>query len=288
MKCHYCAHRARDLAACTGCGGELFVMKGAGTQRVEAELARLFPKARVVRMDVDSTRRRGSHAKFLAAFEAGEVDILLGTQMVAKGFDFPSVTLVGVVNADTQLNLPDFRAAERTFQLLTQVAGRAGRGERAGEVVIQTQSADHYALLAASKQDYGAFYERELAERKEVSYPPFRRLLNVLIDGKDEARVIEAADRARKLLEKAERERAGRSRAEAPTPPGPGGGDLEILGPAPQPLSRLRGQHRWHLTLKSADHRTLAESGERLLREAVPDLPPGVRLALDVDPVHLL
>jgi len=200
------------------------------------------------------------------------VDVLLGTQMVAKGLDFPNVTLVGVVNADLQLVLPDFRSAERTFQLLTQVAGRSGRGDRPGRVLIQTNHPDHYALSAAAAHDYETFYRREIEERKDPPYPPHRRLVNLLLDGKGEAGVVAEAERiAKALVERVAKENL----------------DVEILGPAPQPLSRLKGKHRWHITLRGRRHADL-----RLLCEAALDLHAGTRraarLVVDVDPVSML
>ncbi|UCC67151.1 MAG: primosomal protein N', partial [Armatimonadota bacterium] len=173
VRCHHCglARTAPDI--CPRCGGHEIRFSGFGTERVERELTRVFPRARAGRMDRDTTARKGAHVRIVGQFRAAETDILIGTQMVAKGFDFPGVTLVGVISADTSLNLPDFRAAERTFQLLTQVSGRSGRGEKEGEVIIQTYRPDHYSVEAAAEQDYEAFYEREMEARRELSYPPF-------------------------------------------------------------------------------------------------------------------
>jgi primosomal protein N' (replication factor Y) len=205
-------------------------------------------------------------------FAAGELDILLGTQMVAKGLDFPRVSLVGVINADAGLNMPDFRSAERSFQILTQVAGRAGRGDVAGEVIFQTYYPEHYALVTAGRQDYDAFFRREMEARREVSYPPFSRMTNVLFDGAREERVVDAAERVADGLI-------------ASVPDG-----VRVLGPAPQPLSRLKGKHRWHLALKSSRYAALRAACEETLTiwDGVRRDVRGVRLTLDVDPIDLL
>jgi len=265
LRCHYCNHHLRKVTECPQCGSADFAFSGTGTQRVEASLAHHLPEARILRMDLDTTRRRGALADMIDVFERGEADVLLGTQMVAKGFDFPRVTLVGVIHADREMSLPDFRGQERAFQLLTQVAGRAGRGEKPGEVVFQTYLPDHHVISAAGQQDYRLFYGQETEERRPLGYPPFRRMANLLFDGPDEAAVIRrAGDEADRL--------AGRR-------------DLTLLGPAPMPLSRLKGQYRWHLTLIADGHRDLAEA----LAEVSSRLGLGrVRVQVDVDPVSML
>ena len=279
LRCHYCAYRSRSIEVCPDCKGACFVYRGIGTQKVEAEIARLVPEARLARMDFDSTRRRGSMEKIIDDFRHRRADILLGTQMVARGLDFPGVTLVGVINADTQLNLPDFRSAERTFQLLTQVAGRAGRGSIAGEVIVQSYAAGHYAVEAARGHDFPLFFATEMVFRREVDYPPLSRMISLLFDGVDEARVIARAEEtARQLKAWLELPSSGNSP-----------GRIELLGPAPRSLSRLKGKHRWHLTLKGHDHRSLRRAAEAAL--ALPFDGKGksaVRLAVDVDPVSLL
>jgi primosomal protein N' (replication factor Y) len=270
--CHYCSHRVRQFDVCPDCAGTCFVYRGVGTQKVEAELQRLLPQARTVRMDFDSTRRRGVLDGIVRDFRARRADILLGTQMVARGLDFPGVTLVGVINADTQLNLPDFRSAERTFQLLTQVAGRAGRGRQPGHVLVQTFAAGHYAIEAARRQDYRAFYETEIEFRREVGYPPLSRMVNLLFDGREEARVTERAEEVARHL-------SARLGGQEP--------GVDLLGPAPQSLSRLKGKYRWHVTLKGRDHRALRSLAEEAL--ALPaSTGSAVRLSVDVDPVSLL
>ena len=272
LRCHYCAHRARRYDVCPECGGVCFLFRGIGTQKVEAELARLLPQARCRRMDFDSTRRRGVLEKIVDDVRQRRIDVLLGTQMVARGLDFPGITLVGVINADTQLNLPDFRSAERTFQLLTQVAGRAGRGSQPGEVIVQTFAAGHYAVEAAARQDYRSFYETEMEFRREVDYPPLTRMVNLLFDGKDEQQVIRRAEEVAALLRR--KLEADRAR-------------VELLGPAPQSLSRLKGKYRWHVTLKGRDHRRLRSLADEILATPA-EKSGGVRLCVDVDPMSLL
>ncbi len=271
-RCHYCDHREPAGAACRSCGSTLLRLSGSGTQRVEKEVAAAFPKARVLRLDADVARRGTRPAEILKRFAAGEADVLLGTQMVAKGLDFPRVTLVGVLDADVALHLPDFRAAERTFQLLVQVAGRAGRGAVRGEVFVQTCTPDHPAIEAAARHDDGAFVERETAERREVGYPPFTRLASLLFSGADEARVEALATRVEEALAP-EAEAAGVAR----------------LGPAPQALARLRGVHRWHLLLKSGSAAKLHAVVARGLEIAEADADASaVRIVADVDPVDVL
>jgi primosomal protein N' (replication factor Y) len=246
------------------------VFKGVGTQQLEQTLQGLLPRARVQRMDLDTTTRRGAHRAILEQFAAGEIDVLLGTQMVAKGHDFPGVTLVGVVNADGGLSLPDFRAAERTFQLLAQVAGRAGRGETPGDVYVQTACPDHPAIRLAATHEGQAFYEREAAERQALGYPPFARLTQVLGLGPDRAALHTAMER----LE-------GRLRAVAPA------AGLRVLGPAPSPIPRIRGRFREQLLIKGG----LGEARKREIQELLAELArenPGVEFQVDVDPVHML
>jgi primosomal protein N' (replication factor Y) len=271
-RCHYCDHREAARGDCSQCGAKLLRLSGAGTQKVERELAEALPAARVLRLDTDVARQRQRPAEILAAFANGEADVLLGTQMVAKGLDFPRVTLVGVLDADVALHLPDFRAAERTFQLLVQVAGRAGRGPERGEVFVQTCTPDHPAIEAAVRHDDAAFLERELNERREAGYPPFTRLATLLFAGKDETRVEALATRVEEAL--------------APEAADAG---VTLLGPAPQALARLRGQHRWHLLLKAESAAKLHEAAARGLSLAEADEHAGsVRIIVDVDPVDVL
>jgi len=244
---------------------------GLGTERVEAAVHAHLPEARVLRMDRDTTGGKNAHARFYRAFRAGEAEILIGTQMVAKGLDFPGVTLVGVISADAGLNVPDFRAAERTFQLLTQVAGRAGRGERAGEVIIQTYNPEHYAVMAACKQDYEGFYAQEIQFRRELGYPPFGVLAVVLSIDPDSA-VAEG--------------RAGRAGASIARVARRHGWPVEVLGPAPAPLARIKQRYRWQLIVRGPDD----EQVHSAIREGMALLPAADQDALivDVDPMTMV
>ena len=268
VECHYCGHQAPTPTACGVCRGEYLRLTGHGTEKVVDAVQAALPKARVARLDRDLAVRRGAVQKVLAAFEAGETDILVGTQMIAKGHDFPRVTLVGVIDADVGLGLPDFRAAERTFQLLTQVAGRAGRADLAGEVIRQSHHPDHYALRFACAQDYASFYEREMEFRRTMAYPPVAALVNVVFRSRD----ADEASRAAEAL-------AERVRADAP-------GRFRILGPAFAPLAKLRQEHRFQVLLKG-DRASMREAVRRALVEAHgPVRWPGV--AVDVDPITVL
>jgi primosomal protein N' (replication factor Y) len=268
LRCHYCDHRIPEPEACPECGGALLAL-GVGTERVEKELHRRFPGARVSRLDRDAAGNSAELTRILARFARREADVLVGTQMVAKGHDFPGVTLVGVILADVGLSVPDFRAAERTFQLLTQVAGRAGRGRDAGRVLIQSFHPDSDAVARVIGHDYAGFAEAELARRKEFGWAPYRRLLAVRLEGAQESAVALAA---RRLGETARR-----------GPPG-----VRVLGPAPAPLSRLRGKVRYQLLLAGPDQRPLRALALRLEAEAQRREFSAVRVTFDVDPGSLL
>ena len=245
-------------------------MRGVGTQQLERMLADRYPEARMARMDLDTTSTKWSHQRILARWREGEVDLLIGTQMIAKGLDFPNVTLVGVVDADTGLHLPDFRSAERTFQLLAQVAGRAGRGPKGGRVLIQTRHPAHHALLWASKHDAENFLRQERELRESPPYPPATSLVNLLVSGLDER---EVGQRAAKLADwcttLAERHRL----------------PITVLGPAPSPLVRIKDRWRWHVLLKGP-----SESLGRVVRYAAPRLrgQGNTRIVIDRDPASLL
>ena len=275
LRCHYCDHREPAPQVCPMCQAPLLKLGGAGTQRAERELAAAFPTARVLRLDLDVARQKDGPGETLTKFARGDADILLGTQMIAKGLDFPRVTLVGVLDADVALHLPDFRAAERTFQLLIQVAGRAGRGREPGEVLIQTCTPEHPAIaaVATSPLDEGerAFRKRELSERRDAGYPPFTRLVTLLVDGADEAQVEAAATGI-----------ADHARAQA------GKDEITVLGPAPQALSRLRDRHRWHVLLKGPDGRALRRVAAAALAWAEQPGHRKVRVIADVDPIEVL
>jgi primosomal protein N' (replication factor Y) len=280
MRCHYCGYAEREVAECPRCQSPHIRYFGTGTQRVEEELARTFPGIRVIRMDVDTTGEKGAHEKWLSMFQRHEADVLLGTQMVAKGLDFPLVTLVGVIAADTMLHLPDFRAAERTFQLLTQVAGRAGRHELPGEVIVQTYSPEHYSIELASRHDYEGFAERELVMRREREYPPYRRLILITLSHEQVPALLQWGERLaqelRRLLD-AERERSGAR------------GGFEVLGPVASPISRLKDRYRFQCMVKYSEDLAAV----RCVKEAAGVLGDAVRshglaVSIDVDPQMLM
>lgn len=276
LKCHYCGHQEPLPPQCLSCGGETQRTRGVGTQALERWLAERFSRARLARMDADTTTAKWSHGRILERVARGEVDLLFGTQMIAKGLDFPNVTLVGVIDADTSLHLPDFRAAERTFQLVAQVAGRAGRGPKGGEVLIQTRHPQHYAIEAVARHDYEGFARRELESRRTPPYPPHVGLVNVVVSGLDERRVAEAALEIARWLKS----------LIAARDPGRG----EVIGPAPAPLARIQGRWRWHLLLRAADREWLGRVVGYASRRAPHASRRGgpVRVIFDRDPVSLL
>jgi len=268
LACHHCGATRPVPATCPRCASPYLRQFGAGTQRVESELASLIPDLAVVRMDADTTKGKGGHERALAHFEALDSGVLLGTQMIAKGLDYPEVTLVGVINADTTLHLPDFRAGERTYQLLEQVAGRAGRGERQGTVIVQTYWPDHPAIVAAASHRPRLFYAEEEEVRRELGYPPFGRIANILFWGAEKDAVAAAANAWAAALE---------------------GGVPQtwtLLGPSPAPISRLKGVWRWHLLVKAPLRANLAQTLSAV--GATVSKTKGVSLAIDVDPLDLL
>ena len=265
--CHYCNHRQAVPRVCPACGKKYIYYVGEGTEQLEEMLTQFFPGLRVARIDRDTTTRRKVFEKSLSDFSAGEIDTLVGTQMLAKGHDFPNVTLVGVVSVDTGLALPDFRSAERTFQLITQVAGRAGRGDRPGRVLIQTYHPYHYALRHACAQDYEAFYNEEINYRRNHLYPPFVALASLLVHGPDLSRVRTDSLELRKQLDMANEDRKCR-----------------ILGPAPAPLARLKGEHRFQLLIKSRSRKQVREIADAALK-TVANLRS---VNLEIDPVTIM
>ncbi len=268
--CHYCDYRMAAPRECPECKSSGIQYAGVGTQRLEAEIKSRFPQARVLRMDADTMQSHGAHDRALAAFRDGKIDILLGTQMIAKGLDFPQVTLVGVINADIALHLPDFRAAERTFQLVTQVAGRTGRGERGGRVLVQTFSPDHPAIRAAVRHDYPMFARQELPIREALLYPPFADMARIIVRGPD---VRPTQDFAEELAARFKTELAELKA-------------WRLLGPAPAPIARLRGLYRYHLQLQAADGGKL-RSAIRNVIAAAPKHPP-IQWSADVDPIDMM
>ncbi len=271
LECHYCGARGAPPQRCPICGGYHLARRGLGTQKVEAAVHAAFPGARVQRMDTDSVQRRGTREQIYRAFVSGDVDVLVGTQMIAKGWDVPAVSLVGIIDADTALHMPDFRGAERTFQLITQVAGRAGRGDVPGEVIVQTWNPDHPALVAARSADLPAFYQREIETRREANYPPFVALSRVIVRGARDDAVCGFAEKV----------------ADALRAFGDGDDTVEILGPAAAPLKRIRGEFRRHIFVKMRKE----TSPGAWLRRALgcmgrKDDDP--RVIVDVDPVNMM
>jgi primosomal protein N' (replication factor Y) len=269
LRCHYCDLERTLPARCPSCGEERLTAIGEGTERIEEDLREALPNARIARMDRDTMRRRGSQEALLKRFDERRVDVLVGTQMIAKGHDFPGVTLVGVLSADQTLGLPDFRAAERTFQLLTQVAGRAGRGGSPGTVVIQAFDPAHPVLRSAATQDYEAFYEREIGYRRALRYPPFTALVEIVVEHRNPGK---ASAWAAVLAEALARE---------------GEGKLILSGPGPAPIERLKGKYRRQILVRSAGRRRLVSAVDRAL-EATEGKVPRRAIRVDVDPVSLL
>jgi primosomal protein N' (replication factor Y) len=272
LRCHHCDHREPVPAVCRACGAPTQRFRGAGTQQVEEFVAGRFPAARVARLDVDAAAGKWAHHRILEDVAERRVDILVGTQMIAKGLDFPDVTVVGVVDADVALNLPDFRAGERTFQLLTQVAGRAGRGPRGGRVLVQTRQPAHSAVAYAAMHDVAGWARTALAERREPPYPPHAHLANLVVSGPNETQVADAAAAVARWLRALFAARAA-SRA-------------QLLGPAPCPVARVRGRWRWHLLLRTDDPARLTRLVGYVAARA--PQPSGVRVVVDRDPAALL
>jgi len=271
--CHYCDYTIATPPWCPACRFDGIRYGGLGTQKLEVETKAKFPEARIARMDSDTMRRPGSHQRVLSEFRSGEIDILLGTQMIAKGLDFPNVLLVGVVNADSALHFPDFRAAERTFQLVTQVAGRTGRGDRGGRVIVQTFTPEHPAIQAASRHDYEKFVQEEMVHRRKFNYPPLGSVARIIIRGPVEEKAEAVADGILKRLE------AARDLLKA---------EIRILGPAPPPIVKLRGKHRFHLLLQAAEAAVVGEVIRRGLSDFKLDPKDEVEFVVDIDPVNML
>jgi primosomal protein N' (replication factor Y) len=271
LKCHYCGYLIRPPDRCPSCSSINLKLLGSGTQKIEEELKALFPGARIKRMDSDTVKGRQAYDTLLRQVDRREVDILLGTQMVAKGHDFPSVTLVGVVDADVGLNLPDFRSSEKTFQLITQAAGRAGRGETAGEVIIQTMNPRHYSIQHSRTHNYEGFYDEEISYRRELGYPPVGRIIKLEVKSANESHAAEAAKTAQNRMRSLMR-----------------GKETVLLGPAPAPIARVRGQYRFQLLLLSQKRdliRSLAAEGRNMVEEK---FGRKCKVIVDVDPMNLM
>lgn len=273
LKCHYCDYTRQNLNNCPSCGSTYIRHFGIGTQKVEEEVKKQFPYARVLRMDNDTTRKKGSHQKILDLFHQGRADILIGTQMIAKGLDFPKVTLVGVIAADLSLNIPDFRACEKTFQLVAQVAGRAGRDEIPGQVIVQTYAPENYAIRYAQQHDYQSFYAAELKHREQFNYPPFSQLLRLLVTGSQldivETHCGQIAEMVKKQIVALELT-----------------SHCEILGPLPAPIDKLRNQYRWHIIIKGQVTQLSAEV--KKIADFYYSQVEHVKVIVDIDPINIL
>lgn len=272
--CHYCSHTMLMPLQCGDCGSDKLDSMGIGTQKVEEELKKYFPEARIMRMDRSSTQKKDAFFNILSDFSNQKIDILIGTQMIAKGHDFPNVTLVGVILAETSLNLPDFRSPEKTFQLLTQVSGRAGRGDKPGRVIIQTFNPSHYSLTFTEQQYYEGFYKMELLYREEASYPPFSKLVHFKCAHANQKKALDKIKSFYALLKSIQSQKKEFS-------------PCEILGPAPAPLSKIKDKYRFHILLKIPSYKlTKAFLNEIISQEMELKIPPAIQI--DVDPLNLL
>jgi primosomal protein N' (replication factor Y) len=273
-KCHYCGFSRDAAAACPACGAARLRLLGLGTEKIEAAVKALFPDARVARMDRDTTGRKGAVLKLLKGLNDRTTDILIGTQIVAKGHDFPHITLVGIVCADLSLGFPDFRAGERTFQLLAQVSGRAGRGGLPGKVILQTYTPAHFCILSAREHDFREFYRREIFFRRELNYPPFSRMAQVRITGREKEKT---ASFAAELGSRCARVHPKK------------GDEVEVLGPLEAPIPRIAGEYRWQLLMKAKSAAALNRFLRSLLFENGHTWgKPGIGIAVDVDPLFML
>jgi primosomal protein N' (replication factor Y) (superfamily II helicase) len=270
VKCHYCDYTMKAMPLCPSCKGSRILSYGTGTQKLEKEIERLFPAARIRRMDSDTTSQKGAQEEILRELMEREIDVLAGTQMITKGHDFPFITLVGVIAADTSLNMPDFRAAEKTFQMLTQVAGRSGRGKTPGRVIIQTFNPQHYALKHARNHDYKSFYTEEIDNRKALQYPPFGRIINIRLSSTSKESLDDAATAAGKLARTLS---AGRGRT------------AEIIGPAESPLARIQGRYRKQMLIKDRNIKVMHAIAREILETCANSQ---VKITVDVDPENFM
>jgi primosomal protein N' (replication factor Y) len=272
MKCHYCNSMQPVIEQCPYCGNPKLAKFGSGTERVEEELENIFQKARICRMDADTTSTKWAHEEILKSFQKGEIDILVGTQMLAKGLDFPRVTLVGVVLADVALNLPDFRAAERTFQLLMQVAGRSGRSHLGGEVIIQTYNPAHYAVQAATRHDYAGFYTEEMKHRQQLGFPPYRHLMNVLMDSTSQKHALEAIRQLAQIPLGAQKRTQG----------------LTVMGPSAAPLAKIKGHFRFRFLVLASNTALLRSLGQEIIAAHKAKHTARTRLTVDMDALSMM
>lgn len=271
MHCHYCGYKEPTQSKCPKCSSKYIKYFGIGTERVEEEVKKYFPQAKTLRMDMDTTRRKNSYIDIYESFKKGEAQILIGTQMIAKGLDFPNVTLVGVLAADLTLNLPDYKAAERTFQLLTQVSGRAGRSNKPGEVIIQTYTPDHYSIQFSLTNDYNGFYNEEINIRESMNYPPFREIININLSSDKENLLVNTIKslglKIKELLKDYK--------------------EISMLGPCPCAISKIKDMYRWQIILKGEFPFDTAERIKNVVYEELKDLYTEVKLSLDVNPNNL-
>lgn len=278
ISCHYCHYKQQPPVICPKCGSKYIKYFGAGTEKIEKVTEKFFPTAKIIRLDLDTTSRKGSMERIIQDIKQGKADIIIGTQMIAKGLDFPNVTLVGVIAADMNLNLPEFRAAERTFQLITQVAGRAGRGTRMGRVIVQTYDPEHFAIQASQNHDFISFYEQEILMRKEFLYPPFSRLINITIAGTKESEVIKTANHFATAL----RQRMANEKIPS---------EETVFGPSPAPLSRIKEKYRWQIVIKSKlIDQTALKGIINNIRNDITDrnYDNGISISIDINPFHML
>jgi primosomal protein N' (replication factor Y) len=276
-RCHYCGYSRAATSSCDICGSTNIKLLGLGTEKLEKMLTSLFSRARIARMDRDTTTRKGSILKLLKGLKNKTIDILVGTQMVAKGHDFPNITLVGIVCADLSLSFPDFRAGERTFQLLAQVAGRAGRGDRPGRVILQTYNPEHFCISTAQTQDFDSFYRQEIVFRQSLAYPPFSRMIQLKISGKDPHETEKQAYLLGDCCLALKRLHANYYRS------------VEIMGPIEASLTRLAGRYRWQILLKNSNSGALHQFINQLTAEHPTVFSHRrIKVAIDVDPVFLM
>jgi len=276
-RCHYCGFSAAGNTKCPSCGKASIRHQGFGTEKVETIVQDLFPEKKIARMDRDTMVHKGSILKILKGLNNGSIDVLIGTQMVAKGHDFPNITLVGIVCADLSLSFPDFRAGEQTFQLLAQVSGRAGRGDRPGKVILQTYNPDHFSILCAKHQDVHQFYDQEIAFRKALSYPPFSRMIQVILSGRNKTEVRQHALAVGKACETLFRNGKGYGKA------------IVMMGPMEAPYAKIASRYRWQILFKGQQARLLHRYARELMRQNASLMGNrNVKTTIDIDPVFMM